>query len=51
MIATPSDELARRLAAYESQMSELQEQLKIAEEEVAALRHRLAEAPDRKSVV
>jgi proteasome-associated ATPase len=47
VIATPSDELARRLAAYESQMSELQEQLKVAEEEVAALRHRLAEAPRR----
>ncbi len=40
-------EYERRLTAYESGMAELQEQLKVMEEEVITLRRRLQDAPKR----
>src|SRR5256886_5543946 len=40
-------EYQRRLAAYEREMAELQEQAKLLEEEVVTLRRRLQEAPKR----
>src|SRR5206468_7074485 len=40
-------EYARRLAAYEREVAELQEQAKLLEEEVVTLRRRLQEAPKR----
>jgi len=42
-----SDEYARRLAAYEEELGELREQAKMLEEEVVALRRKLADAPKR----
>ncbi|MFT7600484.1 MAG: proteasome-associated ATPase [Acidimicrobiales bacterium] len=45
--AVNKSEYDRRLAAYESGMAELQEQLKAMEEEVVTLRRRLQDAPKR----
>ena len=45
--AVTTPEYERRLTAYESGMAELQEQLKVMEEEVVTLRRRLQDAPKR----
>ncbi|MGH9305283.1 MAG: proteasome ATPase [Acidimicrobiales bacterium] len=47
MVSTSDSEFKRRLDAYERQLSECQEQLKGAEEEVVALRRQLLDAPKR----
>src|SRR5205814_1753800 len=46
-VVMPDAESQRRLAAYEREMAELQEQAKLLEEEVVTLRRRLQEAPKR----
>src|SRR5205814_3982166 len=46
-VVMPDAESQRRLAAYEREMAELQEQAKMLEEEVVTLRRRLQEAPKR----
>ncbi len=45
--AVEQNEYERRLTAYESGIAELQEQLKLMEEEVVTLRRRLQDAPQR----
>ncbi len=45
--AINKSEYERRLSAYEAGMAELQEQLKVMEEEVVTLRRRLQDAPKR----
>jgi proteasome-associated ATPase len=47
VVPTADSEYQRRLAAYEREVAELQEQAKILEEEVITLRRRLQEAPKR----
>jgi proteasome-associated ATPase len=47
VIRTAESEAQRRLAAYEREMAELQEQAKVLEEEVITLRRRLQDAPKR----
>ncbi|MDQ1446428.1 MAG: proteasome-associated ATPase [Acidimicrobiaceae bacterium] len=47
MVPTADSEQQRRLAAYEREAAELQEQAKVLEEEVITLRRRLQEAPKR----
>jgi proteasome-associated ATPase len=47
VIPTADSEAQRRLAAYERDMADLQEQAKILEEEVVTLRRRLQDAPKR----
>ncbi|MGH9301091.1 MAG: proteasome ATPase [Acidimicrobiales bacterium] len=47
VVSTSDSEFKRRLDAYERQLSECQEQLKGAEEEVVALRRQLLDAPKR----
>jgi proteasome-associated ATPase len=47
VIPTADSEAQRRLAAYEREMADLQEQAKILEEEVVTLRRRLQDAPKR----
>ena len=47
MVPTADSEYQRRLAAYEREVAELQEQAKVLEEEVITLRRRLQDAPKR----
>jgi proteasome-associated ATPase len=47
VVPTADSEAQRRLAAYEREVSELQEQAKVLEEEVITLRRRLQDAPKR----
>src|SRR6266852_3531762 len=47
VVPTADSESQRRLAAYERELAELQEQAKILEEEVITLRRRLQDAPKR----
>jgi len=47
VVPTADSESQRRLAAYEREMAELQEQAKVLEEEVITLRRRLQDAPKR----
>jgi proteasome-associated ATPase len=47
VVPTADSEYQRRLAAYEREVAELQEQAKVLEEEVITLRRRLQEAPKR----
>ena len=47
MVPTADGESQRRLAAYEHEVAELQDQAKVLEEEVITLRRRLQDAPKR----
>src|SRR5258708_30235674 len=47
VVLTADSESQRRLASYEREVAELQEQAKILEEEVITLRRRLQDAPKR----
>src|SRR5919106_5354732 len=47
VVPTADSEYERRLAAYEREVVELQDQAKVLEEEVITLRRRLQEAPKR----
>jgi proteasome-associated ATPase len=47
VVPTADSESQRRLAAYEGEVAELQEQAKLLEEEVVTLRRRLQDAPKR----
>jgi proteasome-associated ATPase len=47
VVPTADSEYERRLAAYEHEVAELQEQAKVLEEEVVSLRRKLADAPKR----
>jgi proteasome-associated ATPase len=47
VVPTADSESSRRLAAYEREVAELQEQAKLLEEEVITLRRRLQDAPKR----